>query len=301
MARPPRERAALVVYRVGGDVLYFNSEQLALDYAIASEPGPARGRAAALEAACETHDALNIINNQPSHSLARAELRAAVALSKSERAAVRSVRRKANLARHSWPPVDGQPGSSSEETKQQELEPKSDILEPEAAEPPSTFAEAAPGRRDPEQQDRTWDDEYEQEHEDYLPETAAQPKPLPPEEDFTKGQLTQPSGDKEQDFSETETNDTATLALGKVVVPDLDKQHVTRVVSNLVQYLATLTKQSPPEADSLDCPQRDASSASDAWEAAHGGGWEWSDSWPNSWSNNNKHRQPGGRARRPRR
>jgi hypothetical protein len=141
-SRPARPRAALVVSRVNGDTLYFNSESLALDYFRISAEGWAKddglvARAAALRTACETHSALNDLAGQSSHSLAQAEQRAACSLTRGEVSAVRSIRRKANNARHDWP----RSGSSSTST----LLPGAPLLLPEPCRLDAVLPRDVPG------------------------------------------------------------------------------------------------------------------------------------------------------------
>jgi len=62
-------------------------------------------RSALSVAALAAHHDLNVMAGSPSHSLGRAAVNAEPLLSRTETRALRSLRRKANIARHTWPSV----------------------------------------------------------------------------------------------------------------------------------------------------------------------------------------------------
>ena len=127
-----RARALLVVTLAGGTSVYFNNIEVALEYvkAIASMM-PADSsqacsdlgqRCQAVCAATIAHHDLNLLAGQPQHNLGLAFNAANEALSPSEKKALRSIRRKANSAKHAWQP----PSSSTSEPSLQRCERKSE-------------------------------------------------------------------------------------------------------------------------------------------------------------------------------
>ena len=68
-----------------------------------SEVEELRARHDVVSAGLEAHHTLNMLNGEPSHDLGRATMRAISKLSAEERRVLRGLRRKTNLATHSWP------------------------------------------------------------------------------------------------------------------------------------------------------------------------------------------------------
>ena len=117
-SRQPRQRAALVLHRAAGDIIYVNSDAVAVEYLklIANvDVDDLSARSAVLKSAVEAHHTLNVINETPSHTLAGAVHRAGAVLSRTERSALNSIKKKSNMARHHWPsfsrssPLDCEP------------------------------------------------------------------------------------------------------------------------------------------------------------------------------------------------
>jgi len=107
----PRQRAVLVIRRATGDVIYVNDAAVAHAYLTSLGTQPVavdedlQRRSAVSVAALTAHHDLNVVAGTPSHSLGLAAVHAEPFLSRTETRALRSLRRKANNARHTWPSV----------------------------------------------------------------------------------------------------------------------------------------------------------------------------------------------------
>ena len=111
---------ALVTLRLpNGVVAYINAVEVAKDFILQVAPGSVPGDVAAEEleqraitaaSAVLAHAAVNVVSGHAEHCLGMGTWRAQHALSGAELRALRSIRRKANLAKHNWQGAGSGPG-----------------------------------------------------------------------------------------------------------------------------------------------------------------------------------------------
>uniref|UniRef100_A0A7S2MXF7 Uncharacterized protein n=1 Tax=Zooxanthella nutricula TaxID=1333877 RepID=A0A7S2MXF7_9DINO len=113
----PRARASVVVVRPCGDVVYVNDPALAEHFlgqlACASPGQDLEARSLVVASSLAVHRDLNEVSGVTSHNLGLAAAAAAPRLSLAEARAVRSLRRKANAAKHQWPRGPAGPAPSA--------------------------------------------------------------------------------------------------------------------------------------------------------------------------------------------